>query len=86
MIAPPARMKTPPARAKELGVSPEKIVGFIKSGELAAIDVSLRPGVGRPRYRIRQDDWEAFLLRRSVVVTPKPKRRRKRDPNVTEYF
>ena len=86
MIVPATIWLTPPAIAKQLGVSPEKVVTFIRNGELAAVDVSLRPGVGRPRFRVNQDYLDDFLRRREVVAAPKAKRRRRRDPEVTEYF
>jgi len=41
-------MLTPPKLAKRLGVSADKVRGWIKSGQLAATDVCNRPG-GRPR-------------------------------------
>ena len=79
---------TPPQLAKRWGVSADKIVGFIKSGELRAIDVSSNRGSVRPRYLIDQRDIEAFEASRAVVApTPKPKRRRRRrDPAIKEYF
>ncbi len=79
---------TPPALAKLWGISPDKIVGFIKSGELRAIDISRNRGSVRPRYLIDQRDVEAFEQGR-MVIPPAPKatrRRRRRDPSVKEYF
>ena len=86
MIVPVSQMLTPPRVAERLKVSPEKVITWIRSGELAAADVSLRPGTGRPRFRVDPQELDAFLRRRSVVPTPKTKRRRRRDPSVTEYF
>ena len=86
MIAPATIWLTPPAVAKQLGVSPEKVVTFIRNGELPAVDVSLKPGVGKPRFRIDPQGLDAFLLRRSVVSAPKAKRRRRRDPAVKDFF
>ena len=78
---------TPPALAKLWGVSADKIVGFIKSGELKAIDVSTNRGSARPRFLIDQRDVEAFEQGRMVVPPqPKTKRRRRRDSTVREYF
>ncbi len=77
---------TPPAVAKRLGVSAEKVLRWIRAGELRGIDVSERPGVGRPRFRIDSLDLTVFLERRAVTPSPKTCRRRRRDPNVTEYF
>ncbi len=79
---------SPPTLAKMWGVSADKIVGFIRSGELKAIDVSSDRESVRPRYLIDRADIEAFELSRAVVApAPKPKRRRRRrDPAIREYF
>jgi len=78
---------TPPQVARRYGVSPERIISWIRSGELHAIDVSSRPGIGRPRFRVDPADLVAFDARRAVVTTPKASRRRKRkDPDVVEFF
>ena len=62
--------------AIRLRVSPEKVLGWIRRGELCAINVS---NATRPRYRINPDDLEAFLRRREVQPPP-PRQRRKREP------
>jgi len=77
---------TPPEVARRWGVSPDKVIGWIRSGELRAIDVSAHPGIGRPRYRIDVLDLAAFESQRQVVVSPKRTRRRRRDPSVIEFF
>lgn len=56
---------TPPEIAVELGVRPETIVGWIKSGELPAVDVSRLDAI-KPRFKVRRADLETFLQRRSV--------------------
>ena len=78
---------TPPQLAKRLGVSPEKVRGWIKSGQLVATDVSKSP-VGSPRYRISEDNIREFKKRRKAgtpTVSPRI-RRKKPDDNVTKYF
>ena len=79
---------TPPALAKQWGISADKIVGFIRKGELRAIDVSSNRGSPRPRYLIDIADVEAFEAARAVVAPqPKTRRRRRRaDAAVKEYF
>ncbi len=79
---------TPPQLGKMWGISPDKIVAWIRSGELKAIDVSLNRGSVRPRYLIDRRDIESFELSRAVVPpSPKAKRRRRRrDPAIREYF
>jgi len=77
---------TPPALARHYGVSPDKIVGWINSGELAAINVAAKPN-GRPRWRITAEAVIEFEQRRSSKppITP-TRRRRRKDPNVIEFF
>ena len=77
---------TPPQISRQLGVSAEKIIGWIRRGELKAADVSDKPGVGRPRYRIDPADLVTFLNSRTPTTPSKPPRRRRRDPAVTEFF
>ena len=80
---------TPPALAKLWGVSVDKIIAFIRRGELRAIDSSSDRGSPRPRFLIDHKDIEAFELARAVAPpAPKTRRRRRRrnDPAVREYF
>ena len=66
---------TPPQLARLWGVKPEKIIRWIRSGELKAFDFSADPGTGRPRYRIRQSDAESFERLRQAgppLPTPEP--------------
>ncbi|MFV1968387.1 MAG: helix-turn-helix domain-containing protein, partial [Pirellulaceae bacterium] len=60
---------TPPELASRWGISPEKVVAWVRSGELRAIDASTRRG-GRPRYLIDISDVEAFERRRAVAPPP----------------
>ena len=77
---------TPPELAKLWRVKPERVLVWIKSGELRAFDVSSRPGVGKPRYRIPQDAIIEFENRRSAAQVKTTRRRRKRPADVIEYF
>ena len=77
---------TPPAIAEELGIRQSKIATWIRSGELTAVDVSESRG-GRPRWRIRRADLEAFLLRRQSQKPAEPiRRRRRQDEGVIKFF
>ena len=58
--------------AEKLGVNPSKVLGFINSGELRAIDVSHNKGVGRPRWRITPEALSEFELSRSSQPAVKP--------------
>ena len=84
-------MLTPPEIARRWGVSPETVIGWVRSGQLRAVDVSSRPGIGRPRFRIDIADLSAFENRRQVIPRGKngnnPSRRRRRKPaGVVEFF
>jgi excisionase family DNA binding protein len=76
---------TPPQIAKQLGVSADKVVGWIRAGEIRAINVAARPG-GRPRFRVGEADLIAFEQRRSAVPTTPTPRRRKKPANVEKFF
>jgi hypothetical protein len=79
--------RTPPDLAKRWRVKPEKVIGFIRRGELRAFDVSTIPGVGRPRFRISIDAVIEFENRRGVQPAPAPRRRRNKQRNgVVQYF
>ena len=67
---------TPPELARRWGVSRDKIIFFILTGELRAIDASKRRG-DRPRYLIDVEDIEAFEAARTVVPAVKPTRRKR---------
>lgn len=71
---------TPPELGRRWGVNPAKVIGWIRSGELDAIDLSSRPGIGRPRYRISTEAIELFESRRAagaVSTSQRPKRTRR---------
>ena len=68
---------TPPELAKCWRVKAEKIIAWIRRGELRAFDVSATPGVGRPQYRIPIDAIVEFEQRRSGRQE-KPERRKRR--------
>lgn len=77
---------TPPELARRWRVKPERIIAWIRSGELRAFDVSSNPGVGRPRYRISLDATIEFENRRSgATVKPRRRKRQHRD-DVIDYF
>ena len=77
---------TPPQVAERFGVSPDKVRAWIASGELAATNVATRPS-GRPRWRISAAALAAFeAARQGERPTPKPRRRRKRQPDVIQFF
>ena len=56
------RKRTPPQIAKLWGCSIKKVVGFIRSGELRAVNLASNP-TSRPRYVIDVADIEALSIR-----------------------
>ena len=79
------RKITPPEYARQLGVDRAKIIAWIRSGELRAIDASTRRGT-KPRYLIDQADIRAFEEAREVIpACPPPRVRRNRRPQVQQY-
>jgi excisionase family DNA binding protein len=79
---------TPPEVAKRLGVSPDAVRGWIRSGELKATNTA-DPKKSRPRFRIEPDAVKAFQERRAAKIAPAaPIRRRRREAcklTVTRY-
>jgi hypothetical protein len=76
---------TPPQVAKLWGVSPEKVIGFIRRGELRAVNLASRLG-GRPRYRIDPRDMEAFERARTAIPKLSPRKRKAPPPEFIEYY
>ncbi len=77
---------TPPDIARRYGVKWAKVLSWINSGELAAVNVATVT-TGRPRWRITREALESFELRRSAIPQVKPQRRRRRRlEGIKEYF
>jgi excisionase family DNA binding protein len=68
---------TPPEIAKLLRVTPQKVITWIRRGELEAVNVSDRV---RPRYRVSRESLNEFLERRKVRPPPPSPPRRRRPP------
>lgn len=86
----PIRTKsTPPGLARRWGISPEKVLKWIRTGELHAIDAATELG-RRPRYLIDEADIVAFEARRSTTQQPspdqQPRRRKQNRSQVIEFF
>jgi excisionase family DNA binding protein len=67
-------MHTPPEVAKLMRVSRDKVLDWIRDGQLPALNVA-KPG-RRPRYRITDEGLELFKTRISVDARPQPARKR----------
>ena len=83
--ADPVRMMTPPEVGRRLGIKAERVIAFIRSGELRGINLA-SAGCRRPRFRIDPADLAVFLDRRVAGPTPKTPRRRKHDEGDINYF
>ena len=76
---------TPPELARRLRVHPDKILGWIRSGELRAINVAANPR-GRPRWRIDPADVAAFEQRRAARPVLPSRRRKRPVGDVIEFY
>ncbi len=86
MIATPRKTKlSPPELAKQWGIDVVKVLHWIKSGELRAINLATRLD-GRPRYAIDVSDLAAFEASRTVQPPAPRVRRRRVNPNIIAFF
>src|SRR5262245_51650148 len=67
-----------PAVGELLAVSSDKILGWIRRGELVAVNVAKRPE-RRPRWRISNDELQRFLRARQSQPVPAARRARRDD-------
>ena len=76
---------TPPELGRMKGIEPEKILGWSRSGELKAINYAQR-ATGRPRWRIKLEDWLAFEESRTARPKPQSARRPRRPAGQPREF
>jgi hypothetical protein len=76
---------TPPELARRWGISSDKILRWIVSGELRATNAALS-GHGRPRWLIDLADLAEFEARRAAQPKAAAPRRRKESENVIAFF
>jgi transposase len=67
------------------GVGEHTVLGWIRRGELLAIDVSRRQG-GRPKWRISEQALADFESLRTFTIAQPKKRRRKRAVDLIEFY
>lgn len=78
---------TPGEIARSCGVNESKILDFIKSGELRAVNFATNRNGKLPRWRISPADLEAFDAARAAVPRPVPTRRKQHARgHVVEFF
>ena len=72
---------------KRYGVTVHTVLGWIRSGELKALNVGRRLGAKKPRWRITAESLRIFELLRTVCPSMPQTRRRKRAENsVIEFY
>ncbi len=67
----------------------EAVLNKIHGGEIVASNINTKPNAQRPRWRILETDFAAFLVRtrfQSAVQTEKPKRARAKRTSAKDYF
>ena len=67
-------------------VGVQTVLGWIRNGDLQAINVGRRLGKKKPRWRITEEALKNFELLRSAQTVPLRKPRRRKDPNVIEFY
>jgi len=70
----PARLLPVPVAAERLGCSEMHIYRLVSTGELRAVDISLK-GAGKSKTRIREDDLDEYIearTRRAGPAEPEP--------------
>ena len=68
------------------GVGEHTVLGWIRSGELRAINVGRRPGARKPRWRASAEALAAFELLRTPSPPPPRTRRRKQSTDIVEFY
>jgi len=75
---------TVPEVARRYRVGQEKVRGWIRRGELAAVNTATMP-CGKPRWVITPDGLAAFEKLRAGGRPPKPSRRRRQPAEIDFY-
>ena len=72
--------------AQRYGVGMHTVLGWIKAGQLRAVNVARKPGSKRPRWRITTDALATFEALRTATA-PVPKAQRRRQPaGIMEFY
>lgn len=81
-----ARGQTPAEVARYLRVNGDRVRGWIKTGELKAINTA-KHLCGRPRYIVLPEHLAEFVGRRQAATpAAKPAPRRRRPPDEIDFF
>jgi excisionase family DNA binding protein len=68
------------------GVSQHTVLGWIRSGELRAVNVGRKLGAKKPRWRITHEALEAFEALRTPTPPAPRTRWKKRPVDVIEFY
>jgi excisionase family DNA binding protein len=68
------------------GVEEHTVLGWIKSGELRAINVGRKPGSKKPRWRVTPEALATFELLRTTTPAPPRSRRHKQPADYVEFY
>jgi excisionase family DNA binding protein len=68
------------------GVTEHTVLGWIRSGELRAVNVGRSPGARKPRWRISQQALTDFEAARTTAPPPPRTRRRQQAAEVIEFY
>jgi excisionase family DNA binding protein len=68
------------------GVGEHTVLGWIRSGELRAVNVGRRHGAKKPRWRVTAEALAAFELARTTTPPPPRTQRRKRPGEVIQFY
>lgn len=72
---------------KRYAVSEQTVIGWIKSGELKAVNVGRKLGNKKPRWRISEEAIKAFEASRTPTLEiAAPRKIRKRSGDVIEFI
>ena len=71
---------------KRYGVGEHTVLGWIRNGELRAVNVGRTPGARKPRWRITEEALTAFELLRTPTPPPPRTRRRKQCATALEFY
>jgi excisionase family DNA binding protein len=67
-------------------VNEQTVLGWIRRGELRAVNVGRKPGSRKPRWRISQEALDAFEASRTPAAPAPRKARAKRPGDVIAFY
>jgi excisionase family DNA binding protein len=71
--------------AELVGVSQSTVRGWVKSGELRAVNVGQTLHSQKPRFRILRCDLDEFLENRRIGLAPRTRKTSRLPPDIPRY-